>query len=115
MTYQLIVQILSYVKCNYIWSVDFCFSAFVRNNFHQIWFVYVELHYLQLFIIIAYHVNAHIMLLQYVICNYTWHMGSQNYELSSLKVEVLRVPIILPITENNLTTNYHFKGEDFLT
>ena len=58
--------------------------AFVRTFSYQIWFVYVELCYLQLFTIIAYHLNAHIMLLWYVICNYIWHMGSQNYELLSL-------------------------------
>ena len=35
------------------------------------------------FYIIAYHLNAHIMLLRYVICNYIWHMGSLYYELLS--------------------------------
>ena len=44
--------------------------AFVRTISYQIWFVYVELYYLQLFTIIANHFNAHIMLLGYVICNY---------------------------------------------
>ena len=33
-----------------------------------------------IFTIIAYHLNG-IMLLRYVICNYIWHIGSQNYEL----------------------------------
>ena len=36
------------------------------------------------FTIIAYHLNAHILLFRYAICNYIWHMGSQNYELISL-------------------------------
>ena len=55
--------------------------AFVWAFSYQIWFVNVDLYYLQLFTIIAYHLNAHIMLLRYTICNYIWHMGSQNYEL----------------------------------
>ena len=57
--------------------------AFVRTISYQNWFVYVELYYLQLFTIIPYHLSAHIMLLRYVICNYIWHMGSQNYDLLS--------------------------------
>ena len=57
--------------------------AFVRTISYQNWFVNVDLYYLQLFTIIAYHLNAHIMLLPYVICNYIWHMGSQNFELLS--------------------------------
>ena len=60
--------------------------AFVRTISRHDWFVYVDLYYLQLFTIIAYHLNAHIMLLLYVICNYIWHMGSQNYELLWLKI-----------------------------
>ena len=44
-------------------------------------FVNVDLYYLQLFTIIVYHLNAHIMLLRYVIYNYIRHMGSQNYEI----------------------------------
>ena len=36
---------------------------FVRTISYEIWFVYIELYYLQLFTIIAYHMNAHIMLL----------------------------------------------------
>ena len=55
--------------------------AFVRTIFYPNWFVYVELYFLQLFTIIAFDLNAHIMLFRYVICNYIWHMGSQNYEL----------------------------------
>ena len=55
--------------------------AFVRTISYQNWFVNVELYYQKLFTIIAYHLNAHIMLLRYVICNYIWHTGSQNYEL----------------------------------
>ena len=55
--------------------------VFVRTISYHNWFVYVELCYLQLFTIIAYHLNTHIMLLWYVICNYIWHMESQNYEL----------------------------------
>ena len=55
--------------------------AFVRTISYHNWFVYLELYYLQLYTIIAYHLNANIMLLYYVICNYIWHMGSQNYEL----------------------------------
>ena len=55
--------------------------AFVRTISNQIWFVNVDLYYLQLFTIIAYRLNAHIMLLRYVICNYILHMGGQNYEL----------------------------------
>ena len=55
--------------------------AFVQTISYHNWFVYVELYYLQLFTIIAYLLNAHIMLLQNVICSYNWHMGSQNYEL----------------------------------
>ena len=58
--------------------------AFVRTISYQIWFVYIKLYYLQLFTIIAYYLNDHIMLLQYVLCNYIWHMGSQNYELLSI-------------------------------
>ena len=56
--------------------------VFVRTISYY-WFVYVKLFYLQLFTIVAYHLNAHIMLLRYVICNYIWHMESQNYELLS--------------------------------
>ena len=41
-----------------------------KAHYYHNWFVYVELYYLQLFTIIAYHLNAHIMLLRYVICNY---------------------------------------------
>ena len=41
---------------------------------YQNWFVYMELYYLQLFTMIAYHLNAHIMLLRYVIRKYIWHM-----------------------------------------
>ena len=55
--------------------------AFVHTISCQNWFVYVELYYLQLCIIIAYHLNAHIILLRYAICHYIWLMGSQNYEL----------------------------------
>ena len=55
--------------------------AFVRTIFDPNWFVYVEVYFLQLFTIIAFDLNAHIMLFRYVICNYIWHMGSQNYEL----------------------------------
>ena len=57
--------------------------AFVRTIFDLNWFVYVKLYFLQLFTIIAFDLNAHIMLFRYVICNYIWHMGSQNYELIS--------------------------------
>ena len=57
--------------------------AFVRTISYQNWFLNVDLYYLQLITIIAYHLNAHIMLLPYVICNYIWHMGSQNFELLS--------------------------------
>ena len=38
--------------------------AFVRTISYKNWFVNVELYYLQLFTIIAYHLHAHIMLLQ---------------------------------------------------
>ena len=55
--------------------------AFVRTISYQNWFVIVDLYYLELFTMISYHLNAHIMLLRYVICNYIWHMGGQNYEL----------------------------------
>ena len=58
--------------------------AFVWTISYYNWFVYVELYYLQLFTIIAYYLNAHILLFRYVICNYIWHMGSQNYELVSV-------------------------------
>ena len=44
--------------------------AFVRTISYPNWFVYVKLYYLQLFIIIAYHLNSNIMLVQYVLCNY---------------------------------------------
>ena len=37
--------------------------AFVRTISYHNWFVYVELYCLQLFTIIAFHLNAHIMLL----------------------------------------------------
>ena len=57
--------------------------AFVWTISYHNWFVYAELYYLQLFTIIAYHLNAPIMLLRYVICNYIWPMGSQKYELPS--------------------------------
>ena len=56
--------------------------AFVRTISYQNWFVNVDLYYLQLFTIMAYHLNVHIMLLRYVICNYIWHMVCQNYELN---------------------------------
>ena len=46
------------------------FFAFVQTISYRNWFVFVELYYLQLFTIIAFHFNANIMLLQYVICNY---------------------------------------------
>ena len=55
--------------------------AFVSTISYHNWFVYIELYYLQLFTIIAYHLNVHILLFRYVICQYIWHMGSQNYEL----------------------------------
>ena len=61
----------------------FTLFAFVRTISYRNWFVYVELYYLQLFTSIAYLFNAHIMLLRYVMCNYIWCMGSQNYELLS--------------------------------
>ena len=54
-------------------NVTYGFSilfAFVRTVSYLNWFVYVELYYLQLFTIIAYHFNAPIMLLRYVICHY---------------------------------------------
>ena len=40
-------------------------------SYHN-WFVYVEQYYLHLFTIIAYHLNANIMLLRYVICNMSY-------------------------------------------
>ena len=64
------------------------FFAFVRTISYHNWIVYLELYYLQFLTIIAYHLNAHIMLLQYVICNYSWHMRSQNYELLCFKIYI---------------------------
>ena len=58
--------------------------AFLGTISYQHWFVYVKLYYLQLVTMIAYHLHAHIMLLRYVMCNYIWYMGSQNYELIKL-------------------------------
>ena len=58
--------------------------AFVRIISYQNWFVNVDLHYLQLFTIIAYHLNVRIRILRYVICNYVSHMRNQNYELLSV-------------------------------
>ena len=57
----------------------FCLPLYVQFPTKN-WFVYVKLYYLQLFTIIAYLLNAHILLFRYVIINYIWHMGSQNYE-----------------------------------
>ena len=62
----------------------FTFVCLCTDNSYPNWLVYVELYYLQLFTIIAYHYSAHIMLLPYDICHMSydiWHMGSQNYEL----------------------------------
>ena len=42
---------------------------------------------MKIFAIIPYHFNAPIMLLRYVICNYIWHMGSQNYELLFMNLD----------------------------
>ena len=70
--------------------------TFVWTISYQNWFVNVELYCLQLFTIIAYHLNAHIMLLRFVICNYIWRMGSQNYELL-LKITLVIFYIILQI------------------
>ena len=42
--------------------------AFVRTISYHNWLVHVELYYLQLFTIIAYHLKAHIIPSQYVIC-----------------------------------------------
>ena len=53
--------------------------AFVRTISYHNWFVYIELYYLQLFTIIAFHLNAHIMLLRYVICNYIWEVCTMSY------------------------------------
>ena len=62
------------------------FFAFVRTISYHNLFAYVELYYIQVFTIIAYHLNAHIMLFSNVICNYIWHMGGQNYEpMSTLR------------------------------
>ena len=47
----------------------FLFAFLPTISYHN-WFVYVKQYYLQLFTIIAYHLNAHIMFLAYVICNY---------------------------------------------
>ena len=47
--------------------MDFYFC--LPLSYHN-WFAYVELYYLQLFTIIAYHLNAPIMLLRNVIGNY---------------------------------------------
>ena len=69
----------------------FTFVCLVRTISYHNWFVYVELYYLQLFTIIAYHLIAHIMLKQYVICNYIWHMRSQNYKLLILNGHFLDI------------------------
>ena len=67
-----------------IWT--FTFVCLCTDNSYDNWFVYIELYYLQLVTIIAYHLNVHIMPLRYVICNHIWHMESQNYELICLIV-----------------------------
>ena len=61
-----------------------------------------KLYYLQLFTIIAYHLNANIMLFSYVICHYIWHMGSLYYELQSFFVERLNLRCKYPTTNFRL-------------
>ena len=62
-----------------IWILTFvCLST---DNFLLHLVCLRKLYYLQLFTIIAYHLNANVMLFSYVICNYIWHMGSLYYEL----------------------------------
>ena len=70
----------SYVECN-TYDGSLLLFDFVQMISYHNWFVYIELYYQQLFTIIAYHLNAHIMLLRYVICYYIWYMANQNYEL----------------------------------
>ena len=81
--------------------------AFVRTISYEIWFAYIELYYLQLFTIIAYHLNAHIMLLRYVMCNYIWHKGSQNYEL------MLYSEVIFNLMHRNFHYNKFRIGRNF--
>ena len=53
--------------------------VFVRTMSCHKLLVYIN--YLKLFTIIAYYLNAHIMLLRYVICDLHMTYGSLNYEL----------------------------------
>ena len=79
----LIAHSTDFVICHMTYGFLLLF-AFVRIISYQIWFVYVELYYLQLFLpSLLPHLNAHIWLFRYIICNYIWHMGCQNYELIS--------------------------------
>ena len=77
------VQTFSYVKCNYIWHMDFYFVCLCTDNFlpQLDWFVYLKLYYLQLFTIIAYYLNAHIMLfdMSYVITFDIWEIRIMSY------------------------------------
>ena len=59
--------------------------AFVRAISYQNWFVNVDLDNLQLFIIIAYHLNAHIILLRYVI----WEVRIMSYFLTLVNESVI--------------------------
>ena len=53
--------------------------AFVRTI---PWIVDVDLYYLQLLTIIAYHLHAHIMLLRYVVTFDIWEVGTK-YDIKS--------------------------------
>ena len=50
------------------------------------------LYYLQHFTIIVYHLNVHIHSYGYVICNYIWHMGSQNYFMQLFTIIAYHIP-----------------------
>ena len=70
----IIAHSTDFVICQHM-TYEFLFLfAFVRTISYQNWFVNVVLYYLQLFTIIAYHLNAHIMCIPYVICHYISHM-----------------------------------------
>ena len=54
--------------------------AFAQTISFQNWFVYEELFYLQLFTINASHLNAHIMLLRYVVITFNiWEVRIMSY------------------------------------
>ena len=97
---------LPYGMCKLPMTYVFYFLfVFVLRVSNRMWFVYIEIKYLQLLTIII-NINlykVYILLLWYVICNLQLTKGSLNYELYILNGDPVAIPL-LRISSNNTCT-----------